>query len=128
MSVDEGSNICFRANELAISFNGGKDSVVLLHLIKMAIEQRNNTNPTQASDLGQMITIYFQMADSFREVDEFMKNLAEEYQLRVVYLGCFKTGLENLKSTHGDVKGIFMGTRRVDPDGGIFLLHPNFSS
>jgi 3'-phosphoadenosine 5'-phosphosulfate sulfotransferase (PAPS reductase)/FAD synthetase len=64
------------STELALSFNGGKDSVVLLHLVRLALEQKKDDHT-----LNDVLSIYFRLQESFKEVDEFMDEIAEKYVL-----------------------------------------------
>jgi len=103
-----------KCEELAISFNGGKDSVVLLHLLSLAVAIKNKQQNQYS--LSKMITIYFVLKNTFEQVTRYVEEAAEKYNLQLVILGDFIPGLKQIKANYC-VKGIFMGTRRGDPHG-----------
>eukprot|EP00887_Chlorella_sp_A99_P006739 scaffold3.g6739.t1 len=109
----------------AFSFNGGKDSTVLLHLIRAAVAQHaddaadSTANGVSASaPLGGILTFFFHHDNDFPEVLEFVHATNEQYGLgmRVLY-GDFKAGLEALLAETA-VRAILLGTRRGDPNAG----------
>jgi len=129
----------YSCHQLAISFNGGKDSVVMLHLIDMALqmkqeqvgghqlfaststpaEQRNSTSlPScgEAYSMSKMVTLYFLLDNIFQEVTDYVGKAAKRYKLCLITLGEFKLGLEKVKAEY-PVQAIFMGTRKIDPHG-----------
>lgn len=63
----------FRPEELVLAFNGGKDSVVLIYLIHVAYRLRFG------SSCPKLITIYFNLPNSFPEVKDFMLLAASLY-------------------------------------------------
>ncbi|PSC67404.1 FAD synthase [Micractinium conductrix] len=110
---------------VAFSFNGGKDSTVLLHLIRAATAQRRRVHeaaagvPNALADdlrLGGLLTFFFHHDSDFPEVLEFTHSTSEQYTLGMeIFTGDFKTGLEELlQQTH--VQAIVLGTRRGDPN------------
>jgi 3'-phosphoadenosine 5'-phosphosulfate sulfotransferase (PAPS reductase)/FAD synthetase len=122
---------------LALSLNGGKDSTVLLHLIRAAVWMRRQesgyveaeddgkipsasgapcSSTSGSSQLGAIVTFFFDKPDDFPEVVQFTKETSEEYGLNMrIYTSDFFSGLSDLLSST-DVKGIFLGTRRGDPN------------
>eukprot|EP01121_Diplochlamys_sp_Union-15-3_P011368 TRINITY_DN3291_c0_g1_i4.p1 TRINITY_DN3291_c0_g1~~TRINITY_DN3291_c0_g1_i4.p1 ORF type:complete len:193 (+),score=24.11 TRINITY_DN3291_c0_g1_i4:62-640(+) len=108
LSIIETALQRFNLDQLAIAFNGGKDSVVLLHLIHHQLHKHKLKKES-------LKTIYFMLSDSFTEVDEFLGEISSVYQLKPIVLSSsFKDGLVDLLS-YCPIKGIFMGTRRTDP-------------
>lgn len=115
-----------------MSYNGGKDSVVLMHLLSLALERKRAITNDESYSMSKILSIYFRLEDSFPEVDKFMEDTAKEYcklclsyshcswNLNMLYLGDFLEGLTKLQDDHTKVKAIFMGTRRVDPGAGEF--------
>ena len=63
-------------NKICAASSGGKDSIVLLHLIKESIEEMSDYKLT---DLPVIIVF---MDTEFPETVEFMRNVADEWQLR----------------------------------------------
>ena len=126
-----------RTQGLALSFNGGKDSTVLLHLIRAALATRCETEDgadfTSAAAAGQrddlsqycgpgfggeqgITTFFFDDPSDFPEVVEFTYKMNEIYSLDlVVYKGDFMSGLTQLLLDR-PIKAIFLGTRAGDPN------------
>ncbi|PNH11162.1 putative FAD synthase [Tetrabaena socialis] len=101
-------------DKIAFSFNGGKDSTVLLHLLRAAV-----AGGAEAQGLGGIQSFYFRKADDFEEVKEFVESSDTQYGLQVEYLAeqDFKRGLCDYLSRTG-VMAIVLGTRRGDPNAG----------
>mmetsp|Transcript_38692 Transcript_38692/g.64296 ORF Transcript_38692/g.64296 Transcript_38692/m.64296 type:complete len:451 (-) Transcript_38692:512-1864(-) len=119
----------FSLDGIAFSFNGGKDSTVLLHVIRAAIAKycslkngRRMSDAELSIELRQMRTIYFNSANMFQEIKEFLTDTAERYGFLIHYLdGNFKNGLVQLVEQHR-IKAVFMGQRLSDP-GAVHLEH-----
>lgn len=80
----------------------------MLHLV-WAVNQKLNNGV-------QLNTLYVRSDDPFQEVDNFIQQSAERYNLNLVTVsGLIKTELENLIKNTSDIKAMFMGTRRTDP-------------
>jgi len=72
-----------------------------------------------------MVTFFFDREDDFREVVGFTKATADAYELDMrVYSNSFFEGLEDLLGST-DVKGIFLGTRRGDPNADSQIFSPS---
>lgn len=99
------------AAQTAFSFNGGKDSTVVLHILRAAIAS-HAANDTTRGALANMHTFFFSRPDDFDQVVDFVHHANSQYglQMRVID-GDFKTGLEQFVSETG-VQAIFIGTRR----------------
>lgn len=100
----------YPADELCIGFNGGKDCTALLHLYCSIIHkfcpERKHT----------LKAVYIKDEHSFDEVDQFMTDSVERYNLKMITLtGRMKAALWKLKEEHPTVKAVIMGTRRTDP-------------
>jgi len=109
---------------LAISFNGGKDSTVLLYLLLYVylkhlpkLLSESSTPLSQQSNPTWLRAIYFMHQNCFDEVTEFVKETCTRLNLALmITTKPFKEGLfEVLESADPPIKGIFMGTRRTDP-------------
>jgi len=74
-------------------------------------------SPSEDPQGSDLLTIYFELPDSFDEVTQFVREITKLYSLRLVVLGEFKSGLFQLQKVHPEVKAIFLGTRRNDPHG-----------
>lgn len=108
---------------VAISFNGGKDSTVLLHLLRAALALRaKEAGETDggAGRLRQVRCIHFRSNDEFPEMEAFLHATIEEYQLNFHSTDAqFKAGLAAVcgadESGRTAVRAILMGQRRTDP-------------
>lgn len=104
---------------MAFSFNGGKDSTAVLHVLLEAVEEwrRQHDAPWAPEDgLLGLHTFYFEGADEFKEVQDFVMACDRRHHLRLaVYTGAFQPGLERILATTS-VKAILMGTRHGDPN------------
>ena len=99
----------YSLDELCISFNGGKDCTVLLHLLYAAV-QRSCGNATKIN------AIYIQCESPFPQVEKFIERTTQIYGLNLIRRkGDIRKALEKLKATHPRMQGMFMGTRRHDP-------------
>ncbi|PTD02737.1 putative FAD synthase [Fusarium culmorum] len=87
----------YRPEQISLSYNGGKDCLVLL--VKLQC-------------------VYIVAAHPFPEVDEFVETSSAEYGLEVArYVLPMKKGLEIYLEERPSIKAVFVGTRRTDPHG-----------
>uniref|UniRef100_A0A8D8M8Y9 FAD synthase n=1 Tax=Cacopsylla melanoneura TaxID=428564 RepID=A0A8D8M8Y9_9HEMI len=95
-----------------LSFNGGKDCTLLLHLVNAVLKHKSQLNTR-----GQkLLAVYFKQENSFPEVEQFVKECVERYNLELVEkLGPMKEGLAQLLVERPHLKAVFMGSRRGDP-------------
>lgn len=93
----------YKEEELAMSFNGGKDCLVMLFVILSVIKT-------------PLKTVYIRNADTFPEIDEFVKECEREYGLDMeVSTETMKNALQKYLEHHRGVKAVFVGIRRADP-------------
>jgi len=93
---------------VSVSFNGGKDCTVLLHLVLAVKDRRNVSQPLQA--------VYFRPPNPFPEVEQFIQDTVDRYKIELTTLpGSIKEALEVLVEQKTRLKAIFLGTRRTDP-------------
>ncbi|CEJ90829.1 hypothetical protein VHEMI06583 [[Torrubiella] hemipterigena] len=105
----------YSPSEISISYNGGKDCLVLLILILAcsppATENSNNSHSTRPIQ-----ALYIAPEDPFAEVEEFVTKTTAEYHLDLLRCSLpMRAALEKYLQDRSDVKAIFMGTRRTDP-------------
>eukprot|EP00850_Spirogloea_muscicola_P014330 SM000102S09188 [mRNA] locus=s102:162935:168409:+ [translate_table: standard] len=124
MAVVERTLALYSFARVAFSFNGGKDSTVLLHLLRAGYAASEQTlgDPAALNDFGRgrlvhrIRTIFFESPDAFPEINAFTLATAREYNLELDVLRLdFKAGLEVLLREK-PIKAIFLGTRLSDPN------------
>ncbi|GKV48398.1 hypothetical protein SLEP1_g55222 [Rubroshorea leprosula] len=107
----------YSIEELAFSFNGGKDSTVLLHLLRAGyFLHRGEQSCSNGSLMDFPIrTIYFESTSAFPEINLFTHDTATIYGLQMDILRSdFKSGLEALLKAK-PIRAIFLGVRIGDP-------------
>ncbi|XP_021892724.1 LOW QUALITY PROTEIN: probable FAD synthase [Carica papaya] len=107
----------YSIEEVAFSFNGGKDSIVLLHLLRAGYflhKGEQSCSNGSVSDFP-IRTIYFEISSAFPEINSFTYDTATTYglQMDIIRLD-FKTGLEALLKAK-PIRAIFLGVRIGDP-------------
>ncbi|KAI5058812.1 hypothetical protein GOP47_0026982 [Adiantum capillus-veneris] len=111
----------YKFDEVAFSFNGGKDSTVLLHLLRAgyaAAEAKQGFNGAhdESQKRHPIRAIYFESPDAFPEIDAFTLETANLYKLEMEIIRLdFKSGIEALLKEK-PIKAIFLGTRIGDPN------------
>ncbi|KAG0284613.1 FAD1 flavin adenine dinucleotide synthetase [Linnemannia gamsii] len=119
---------------ISLSFNGGKDCTVLLHLFVAVLykihgaEKQQHTPPDTPQHEQQrpphlqrypIASIYVTDKNPFGQVERFVDDEIERYNLNLVRIpGPMKKALEEYNRVNGDVNAIMVGTRRDDPHGG----------
>lgn len=100
----------FGLPHLALSFNGGKDCTVLLHLLLAALAHLR-------LPVTELTVLYFNEADQFAELKSFMRRSERLYGLTVLRLESnYRDALTQLFAERTvPIKAIFMGQRRSDP-------------
>jgi FAD synthetase len=105
--------------ELSISYNGGKDCLVLLILLLVSLNKR----PKAASLPPKLQSVYIISPHPFAEVDSFVDDSVTRYSLDLArYEMPMKEAFKLYLEEHKNVKAIMVGTRRTDPHGQL-LTH-----
>lgn len=133
----------YKISELSLSYNGGKDCLVLLILFLAGLHpssysaqpsSQTDQNETEASnasrtntvslaELDTIPSIYALPPDPFQEVEDFVLSSAAAYHLSITKYttrppsSTLRSSFENYLSRHPGIKAIFVGTRRTDPHG-----------
>ncbi|KAM5352718.1 hypothetical protein ACJ41O_005440 [Fusarium nematophilum] len=111
--------------QISLSYNGGKDCLVLLIVILSCLGRRystssatNGTSKSSYLSLEKIQAVYIVAAHPFPEIDSFVESSSAEYSLEVArYVLPMKKGLEIYLEERPSVQAIFVGTRRTDPHG-----------
>lgn len=120
----------------ALSFNGGKDCTVLVHILSAVLRRLNSSS---ANDLPSIKSLYITCPSPFPTVEKFIRYSVKGYNLDLIsveggmkqgirtYLdggGRHKVGLDESEPDSGEgakvpreIKAMFVGTRRDDPHG-----------
>jgi FAD synthetase len=134
MGVIEEALQKYSPNEISISYNGGKDCLVMLIAVlacfasrfeshapsEVALESATtNGNTAHDDEFPETLeALYIVAPDSFSEVDSFVATSSADYHLQVSrYVLPMRKGLEEFLADRPSVKAIFVGTRRTDPHG-----------
>lgn len=112
-------------SRFCISFNGGKDCTVLLHLLYLVLLE--NFSLTDRSHF-KLLTLLIVIPDSFPELNQFVKCSEKRYNLDIISVDGpdFKLALKEFKSISKSEKvtHIFMGTRSTDLSVAINYFQP----
>jgi len=96
----------YNPDEIAISFNGGKDNTVMFDLILNTIEKYNYRMPfvfTVESDYD------------FPEIKKYISNIENKYNLNIYrFKGHIKESLYKMTKFRPQIKTIFIGKRKDD--------------
>ncbi|KAI9723929.1 MAG: hypothetical protein M1812_000647 [Candelaria pacifica] len=102
----------YSLDELSISYNGGKDCLVLLILFLAALASKPNRAPAKIQ------SVYIVSRFPFMEIDTFVNESSEAYALDLNrYTKPMKISFGEYLEEKPNVKAIFVGTRRTDPHG-----------
>ncbi|KAK2596156.1 3'-phosphoadenosine 5'-phosphosulfate sulfotransferase [Conoideocrella luteorostrata] len=114
-------------DEVSLSYNGGKDCLVLLVIILACLPAIYDSASitTNGADADKPISknppptiqaLYIAPPDPFAEVEDFVTSTTKEYHLNLArYALPMRQALEAYQADRSSVKAIFMGTRRTDP-------------
>lgn len=127
---------------LSLSYNGGKDCLVLLVLYLSCLHRppHHSTSTSECSHTSQssyrlasinnvptppslsafLESIYIQSSHPFPEVDKFVTSSSAIYHLSLTRFTreSMKAAFEAYLEEKPQIKAIFVGTRRTDPHGG----------
>jgi len=101
-------------DKFCVSFNGGKDCTVLLHLLYSVLMSKRRVS----RDENEINALYIKIPDMFPEMDEFVQKSVERYHLALLEFDGpdIKKALQRLQSLDVGQKleYILMGTRATD--------------
>ncbi|KAJ3952097.1 3'-phosphoadenosine 5'-phosphosulfate sulfotransferase [Colletotrichum tropicale] len=132
MGVVDEALATYSLEQISLSYNGGKDCLVLLIMLLACLARRfpssktNGSNGSNGSNGAadsesfpdEFQAVYIVSKHPFAEVDDFVATTSSIYHLNVKrYAMSMKQGLEAYLADRPSVKAIFVGTRRTDPHG-----------
>lgn len=98
----------YESREIFLSFNGGKDCTVLLH---MFVSLFSNRHPDES-----LLCLYIQPENPFDEIETFIRDCEKLYRVRVETIrGTVKESLADICHRYPYLKAVVMGCRRTDP-------------
>jgi hypothetical protein len=107
LAVLEAALRLYSPPQLLLSFNGGKDATVVLHLARAAFAARG---------AGQPACVYWDDRDCFPEVQQFVTDSVRQYALPMRTYDCsFGDGLKDCVEKRGTA-AVVLGTRLGDPN------------
>ena len=111
-------SLASRLDDISLSYNGGKDCLVLL-ILYLCTLATNPRQPTPSSELkGRLQSVYIVPIHPFPEVDAFVRRTSESYHLDLTrYPAPMRTAFEDYLRDRPRIKAVLVGTRRTDPHG-----------
>ncbi|KAJ5479925.1 hypothetical protein N7530_005434 [Penicillium desertorum] len=109
----------YKLSELSVSYNGGKDCLVLLILFLAGL----HPSRAQIAAAAVIPAIYALPPDPFDAVEDFVISSAEAYHLAITKYttappdSTLRSSFEDYLALHPGIRAIFVGTRRTDPHG-----------
>lgn len=120
----------YKLSELSVSYNGGKDCLVLLILFLAGLHPYTSyaqpdpkTRTTGLTTQEMIPSIYALPPDPFPAVEDFVVSSAHAYHLSITKYTTspptttIRTVFEDYLTKHPGIRAIFVGTRRTDPHG-----------
>ncbi|KAL3454307.1 hypothetical protein BJX65DRAFT_158 [Aspergillus insuetus] len=112
----------YKVSELAVSYNGGKDCLVLLIILLACLHGRREI---ESGEVTKIPTFYGTPPDSFAAVEDFVKKSVRYYHLAQNRYETrkndpehsLKANFQRFLEANPNTKAIFIGTRRTDPYG-----------
>jgi FAD synthetase len=120
LSVVELALSQYKLAELSLSYNGGKDCLVLLVLILAALHP---LAPPEKGGISSIPAIYALPPYPFASIEGFVRSSAQAYHLSLTrYMAdpprtTLRAVFESYLARNPSIKAIFVGTRRTDPHG-----------
>ncbi|KAJ5643476.1 FAD synthetase [Penicillium longicatenatum] len=119
----------YKLSGLSLSYNGGKDCLVLLILFLAGLHPYASHADSISEDTNSSVNnpmipaIYALPPDPFPEVEDFVVSSAQAYHLSITKYTTapphttLRSSFEDYLALHPAVRAIFVGTRRTDPHG-----------
>ncbi|VUC21416.1 unnamed protein product [Clonostachys rosea] len=103
-----------RPEQISLSYNGGKDCLVLTIIVLACLSRRSAEDKTTYP--ATFPAVYVVSQHPFQEVDDFVASSSAEYHLQVSsYHAPMREALAMYQAENPKIEAIFVGTRRTDP-------------
>ncbi|KAK8795631.1 hypothetical protein WA158_000288 [Blastocystis sp. Blastoise] len=103
--------------KLSISYNGGKESDVILHLLRIALVSYNQPETFDIENLkdAKINSMYFESDDDFEEITQHVISVQENLQMNMIVKNTsFQKGIQDILD-NTSVEAILLGNRSTDP-------------
>ncbi|GME68352.1 unnamed protein product [Ambrosiozyma monospora] len=109
----------FSLDELSISYNGGKDCLVMLIIYLSTIYSHFAKNNIDKLTNTKLHSVYINSEATFPEQDQFLDESVGRYNLNITkYENCsLVDGFREYLDENKNIKAIMVGIRKIDPYG-----------
>lgn len=115
----------YSLDQIAISYNGGKDCLVMLILFLSTIYEMSITkSDTELAPNFKLDSIYINSESPFPELSQFIEESTKYYHLNPIIIKLsLKAGFEQYLTLNPKIKAIVVGIRYTDPYGADLECH-----
>ncbi|EPX71772.1 FAD synthetase [Schizosaccharomyces octosporus yFS286] len=107
----------YETSQIAMSFNGGKDCLVLLLLCIYCLRERYGPSLVKQK-LSEIPFVFVRPKDEFDEMDKFVKSCEDLYGLNIIRISLpMKEAFTLFLKLNPSIEAILIGIRRLDPHG-----------
>ncbi|CDK27944.1 unnamed protein product [Kuraishia capsulata CBS 1993] len=108
----------YKLSEISVSYNGGKDCLVMLVILLAAIYD-SFKNGELDDPQTKLNAVYINTEEVFEEQNKFLYSSVDHYKLSFVQIKKgMSEGFRDYLDMKPEVKAIVVGIRRIDPFGG----------
>lgn len=110
----------YSLDKIFLSFNGGKDCTVLLHMVDSVLKKRKPNHDENVDNIDdRILCLYIQPAEPFVEVENFVEQCRSQYRINVQIprdvSTSMKQALQVICDENSKLAACLMGCRRTDP-------------
>lgn len=110
----------YKQTEILMSFNGGKDCTVVLHMYQQFLNRHSHLKGIKIA------TLYIEDPDAFKEVNQFVNDCTMIFNIELIRKpGPIMKALEQVCLERPQLRAVLMGNRRTDPNcGNLRIMQP----
>lgn len=110
----------YKQTEILMSFNGGKDCTVVLHMYQQFLNRHSHMKGIKIA------TLYIEDPDAFKEVNQFVNDCTMIFNIELIRKpGPIMKALEEICKERPQLRAVLMGNRRTDPNcGKLRIMQP----